>query len=245
MIREGEQVNWLAATKTNKRKSRLTEQALAFGLGVLSFAGWAGSLALDGTIFRHNALGSLLVHPPLMLLPAALVLGFGLPRLPERERTMRRIIVAWALVIMLTAPALAPGLVPAHSVQGQQAIVFLVLLWVRVPIYGLGLALALVDPDLQVGSDRQELQRLPPKTVALAFALCTVGAGIILFSIPQPPPPPNCRCLGPAFGEAIRNAVCGFSVVVALVALLGASVAYGLGAWIRGRWQLRQRAGAI
>ena len=53
--------------------------ALAFGIGVLSFAGWLASLALDAKVFYHNPLGSFFAHLPLMLIPAALVLAFPQP----------------------------------------------------------------------------------------------------------------------------------------------------------------------
>lgn len=78
MVGENETRLARAERSGGEQPKRWTEQAVAFGLGMFSFAGWAGSLALDGTIFKQNALGSLLMHLPLMLLPAALVLAFGL-----------------------------------------------------------------------------------------------------------------------------------------------------------------------
>lgn len=168
-----EEVTGPAAADPNKRKTRGFDPALAFGLGALSFAGWLSAALLDAKVFPHNAVGSFFVHLPLMLLPAALVLAFGLKRLPDNERTTARMVGAWTLVVVLTVPALIPEL-NHHP------------LWLplRLPIYGLGLALALGDPGMRIGLDQQGSRRFSPATVAsAAFGVCGIITAFVALSL--------------------------------------------------------------
>ncbi|HKV84914.1 MAG TPA: hypothetical protein VJN88_10175 [Ktedonobacterales bacterium] len=198
----------------------------AAGLGVMSFAGWAGALALDARVYAHNALGSFLVHVPLMLPPAALVLCVGVPRLPARERSLRRVAGAVALAMLLTAPALAPLLTDG-----------LFFLPFRLPMMGLGLALAFVDPALRRGRVPGSPARFPPAFVAgLAFGVCAVAAVVVALALP--PPQSSCHGLGcGAFVGLAEMAYCGAGILIAVLAVVGASVGYIIGevVWQRGR----------
>ena len=214
-----------AERRALEQKQRI-HPALAFGLGALAFAGWFGAVLLDARVFPHNALGSFLVHLPLMLVPAALVLAFGLKRLRDSERAMARIASAWALVILLTVPALIPEL-NQHP------------LWLplRLPIYGLGLALALADPGMRIGLDQQAPRRFAPATIAGAgFDVCAIITAFVALSLPQP----QSACHGLACGALagfVEMAFCAGTLWTTLVVLLGAALGYRIGEVMRARWR--------
>lgn len=225
MAREGETRVTRAERRAIEQKRRI-HRALAFGLGMLAFAGWFGAVLLDAKVFPHTAAGSFFVHLPLMLLPAALVLTFGLKRLPDNERTTARMVGAWALVVVLTIPALLPSL--NH---------YPLLLPMRLPIYGLGLALALVDPDMRIGLDRHASRRFSPATMAGAgFGVCAIITAFIALSLPQP----QSACHGLSCGALVamvQTMFCAGTLWTTLVVLLGAALGYRIGEVTRTRWR--------
>ena len=231
MQSDGEVVEPMATQLAGAEQSAIEQKkrihpALAFGLGMLSFAGWFGGLLLDGKVFYHNALGSFLAHLPLMLVPAALVLLIGLRQLPASVRMLRRTVFAWVLVIVLTAPDLIPEL--SHHP-----------LWLplRLPIYGLGLALALTDSGMRIGLDRHASRRFSPATMAGAgFGVCAIVTAFVALSLPQPQP----TCHGLSCGALIGLAemvFCGGSLWTALIAVIGAALGYRIGEVTRTRWR--------
>lgn len=191
----------------------------AAGLGVLSFVGWAGALALDAEVYAHNALGSFLIHVPLMVLPAALILLIGVPRLPAAERSRRRVAGAVSLTILLSSPALLPQL--------NDGLIFLP---VRLPVMGLGLALAFVDPLLRRERPGRRPARFPPAYVAgVLFGLSALVAVCIALTLPQSPPS-TCHGLGcGALVGLAETAFCGAALLVAILAVVGASVGHIIG----------------